>query len=439
MISTPDSDSTTAPPAPRPVRRTRRFVLTTAGSYGDLHPYIAIGLGLKARGHNAVLATSECYRRKIETLGLGFHPIRPDSDWVTDSRVMNRYMHQRLGTVRVVRERMLSVLRETYEDILNASKGADVLVSHMPWAARLVAEKTGIPWVSTMITPMGFFSVHDLPIFPLMPVLSQALRGLGPRFWGPVFRAGGWLTRPWARPFYQFRAELGLLPTRENNPLRDSHSPLRVLALFSTLLADKQPDWPPQTILTGFPMFDHDGDAALPSDLSRFLDDGPSPIVFTLGMSAAPVAGSFFETSIAAAQTLGRRAVLVTGKTAVNLPASLPAGMFVCDYAPYSQLFPRAAVVVHAGGIGSTGLAMHSGRPALVVPFSHDQPDNAARATRLGIARTLSPRRYTAIRAAAELRPLLDDPAYARRSAQIARQIRLENGVACACDALESS
>lgn len=431
-------DSATASAAPKVVRRTRRFVLATTGSYGDLHPYVAIALGLKARGHHAVIATGECYRRKVESLGLGFHPVRPDCAWVTDPRVMPRYMHQRLGTVRVVRERVLPMLREMYEDTREASKGADMLISHMPWAARLVAEKTGIPWVSTMITPMGFFSTHDLPVFPLTPVLSQVLRGLGPPFWGPVFRVGGFLTRPWARPFYQLRAELGLPPTRENNPLRDSNSPLRVLALFSKLLADHQPDWPRQAVATGFPVFDQDGDAGLQPDLIRFLDDGPPPIVFTLGISAAAAAGEFFEQCIAAATTLGCRAVFVTGRSGITLPDPLPAEMFGCEYARYSQLFPRAAAVVHAGGIGTTGLAMYSGRPALVVPFSHDQPDNAARATRLGIARTLPPRRYTASRAAAELRQLLDDPSYARRAEKIAEQIRPENGVAAACDALES-
>jgi rhamnosyltransferase subunit B len=435
----PPSEPSVLPPRAGVTRRVRRFVLTTAGSYGDLHPYIAIGLGLKARGHHVVLATSACYRQKVESLGLSFHPVRPDSDWVTDANVMSRYMDQRLGTVRVVRERLLPVLRETYEDLCEASRGADLLISHMPWAARLVAEKTGIPWVSTMITPLGFFSVHDVPVFPLAPLLSQVLRGWGPTFWGPVFRIGGWMTRPWAGPFYQLRAELGLPPTRENNPLRNSHSPLRVLALFSKLLADKQPDWPPQAVITGFPQYDQDGDAGLPAELAAFLDNGPPPIVFTLGISAAVVGGGFFEHSVAAAQALGRRAVLVTGRGPCKPPRDLPAGIVACEYAPFSQLFPRAAVVVHAGGIGTTGLSLHSGRPALVVPFSHDQPDNAARVARLGMGRTILPKRYTARRAADELKKLLEDPRYSRRARSIGDEIRHEDGVATACDALESA
>lgn len=218
---------------------------------------------------------------------------------------------------------------------------------------------------------------------------------------------------------------------------RCQHSPSLVLALFSAVLADKQPDWPVQTIVTGFPLYDQDGETGLSPALARFLDDGPSPIVFTLGISAAMVAGRFYEESIAAAKILGRRAVLITGKNPRNLSASLPDGMMALSYVPFSDLFPRAAVVVHHGGIGTTGLAMRSGRPMLVVPFAHDNPDNAARTTRLGIARTLDCRCYSSARVAAEVRYLLDDAGYAERAAEVGAQIQREDGVRAACAALE--
>src|SRR5262249_31944393 len=109
-----------------------------------------------------------------------------------------------------------------------------------------------------------------------------------------------------------------------------------------------------------------------------------------------------------------------------------------CDYVPFSELFPHAAVIVHAGGIGTTGLTMRSGRPTLVVPFAHDQPDNAARVARRGMARTLPPQRYRAPRVASELRRLRDDPCYTRRAARVGDEMRREDGVNTACDALET-
>ncbi|MBV9122709.1 MAG: glycosyltransferase, partial [Planctomycetes bacterium] len=254
--------------------------MTTVGSLGDLHPYLAIALGLQARGHQAVLATGEYYRRKIEALGLDFRAVRPDCAWVADRKVMVRFMHPRWGLVRAGRE-LLPALRESYEDLLGAADGADLLVSQMPLAARLVAEKTGIPWASTIHMPLFFFSTYDLPILPIAPVLSSHLRCLGPAFWGPLLRLSKRATRFLAKPWYRLRAEIGLPPTKDDNPLCDSHSPTLVLALFSKLLAGKQPDWPPQTVVTGFPLYDQNEGTGLPPALRRFLEDGPPPLVFT--------------------------------------------------------------------------------------------------------------------------------------------------------------
>lgn len=233
------------------------------------------------------------------------------------------------------------------------------------------------------------------------------------------------------------RAEIGLPPTTDNPLFEGMYSPSLVLALFSKLLADKQPDWPPQTVLTGFPIFDQDGGTGLSPEVARFLDAGPPPLVFTLGTSAVAVAGSFYEHSVAAAKQLGRRAILIVGKYAQNPPVNLPDGMIVCDYAPFSELLPRAEVIVHPGGIGTTGLAMRSGRPMLVVPYAHDQPDNAERLRRLGIARMLPAQRYNPIRAVAELRRLLDNPVYSQQASEIGRKIREDDGVRASCDALE--
>jgi UDP:flavonoid glycosyltransferase YjiC (YdhE family) len=415
----------------------RRIVLATIGSLGDLHPYIALALGLKARGHEAIIATSACYQKKIESLGLGFRAVRPDSDFVTDPAVMPRYMNLRWGSFRILRELILPVLRDSYRDTLAAAEGADVLVSHMlAYATRLVSETTGIPWVSTIITPTGFFSAFDPPLIPGFPGLSKTLRPLGAAFTGALGRSLKWAACSWAGPWYRLRAELGLPPSK-GNPLVDGHSPSLVLALFSKVLAEKQTDWPPQTLVTGFPIYDQDGETGLPPSLARFLDAGPPPIVFTVGISSTTVAGRFFETSVAAAQALGCRAVLA-GKRLVGAQVPLPEGVFSCEYAPFSQLFPRAAAVVHAGGIGSTGLAMSAGRPMLVVPFAHDQPDNAERLRRLGIARIVYPRRYTPTRVADHLRQLLADPSYSKKASEVGEQLRREDGVRAACDALEA-
>jgi UDP:flavonoid glycosyltransferase YjiC (YdhE family) len=418
----------------------RRIVVTTAGSLGDLHPYLAIALGLKARGHEAIMATGECYRNKIEALGLGFRAVRPDCDWVNNPEVMQRIMHPRWGLVRVFREIWVPVLRQAYDDLLAATEGADLLVAMQgAGVGRLVAEKRGMPWVTAMHIPLLLASAYDPPILPGFVGLSKKLRSFGPTFGKPFRDLLKWATRVWARPLLHLRDELGLPPDTSLNPLTDGQSPSLHLALFSKWLLDKQPDWPPQTIVTGFPWHDQEGAPNLPRDLARFLDDGSPPIVFTLGSAVSNNSGApqFFEHSAAAAKLLGRRAVLIL-KGSQNLPGELPNGVIACDYAPFSEIFPRAAAIVHHGGIGTTGLAMHSGRPTLIVPWAWDQPDNAERAARLGVSRTISVRRYTPRCVAGELRQLLDDPTYSQRAAEVAKQLQQEDGVGAACDAIEA-
>ena len=155
--------------------------------------------------------------------------------------------------------------------------------------------------------------------------------------------------------------------------------------------------------------------------------------MFTLGSLIVNDPGSFYVESVAAARTLGRRAVLLAGDAATGAtPGLLGDDVHVCAYAPHSLLFPRAAAVVHHGGIGTLAQALRSGRPELVVPFFADQIDNADRARRLNVARVLAPRRYTAAGAAANLRLLLEGSAYHEAAAAVQARLADEDGAKAA-------
>lgn len=414
-----------------------RIVFTTFGSLGDLHPYLAIALGLKARGHDPVIATSATYRQKIEDLGLRFHAVAPDvPDDKVKTELVKRIMDARTGPETVVREIIVPALRESYADTQAAAEGADLLVGHpLTFTTRLVAEKTDVPWVSSVLAPLSFFSSFDPPVILPVPLLWR-LRFLGPLLFWPLFRLGRLKVRGWSRPWHALRAELGLPPAAD--PLFEgAHSPRLVLAPFSRLLGAPARDWPTQTAVTGFAFYDRDGAGGMPEELTRFLDAGEPPLVFTLGSSAVLDAGRFYEHSAEAARRLRRRAVLLIGKETTNRPTRLPDGVVAFDYAPYSELLPRAAAIVHQGGVGTTGQAMRSGRPMLVMPYAHDQFDNAARVARIGIARTIRRQQYNAERAAKELRTLLESPVYAARADRVGKQVLAEDGVAAACAEIE--
>ena len=415
-----------------------RIVLATFGSLGDLHPYLAIARGLNARGHHAILATSELYRARVEAEGVRFAAVRPDIDVLLDRETggMARYMDRVRGPERVVRELFIPFLEQTYADTLAAAEGADTLVSHpLTFTVPMVAEQLRIRWVSSVLAPLSFFSAFDPPVPPGRPWI-EGLRAWGPHPARLVFAIAALATEPWVRPVAALRARLGL--PRTAHPLfAGQHSPECSLGLFSRSLALPQRDWPAHTTLTGFPFLDDPRSDPLPEGLAAFLDAGDPPLVFTLGSSAVHDAREFYAESLAHAAALGRRALLLIGRDAGNsAPTPLPRSAFAVDYAPYSIVFPRAAAIVHQGGIGTTAEAMRSGRPMLVLPFSHDQFDHAARVRRLGIGNWCERADYAGAPGRRALSSLLDDADLHRRAAETGTNVRAEDGIGVACDAI---
>jgi rhamnosyltransferase subunit B len=414
----------------------KRIVLSTLGSYGDIHPYMAIAMELRARGHEPVIATSELYREKIEAAGLEFAPMRPHipPPREQDQAMMENVMNPRSGSGFLLNEMLLPFIREGYADLLQAVDGADLLLTHpIAFAGPLVAQKTGIPWVSSVLAPVSFFSAYDPPLPPFWPWMRH-VQILGPRFVAGFFNQIKKLFRN--KTYDQFRLELGL-PDRGNPVFEGQHSPKLILALFSELFAQPQRDWPPQARVTGFAFYDGQHELEMPPELVGFLDNGPPPIVFTLGTSAVWVARDFYRESIAAAKILNRRAVLLIGDERNQPVESLPPWLIAVNYAPFEVLLPRACAMVHHGGIDTTSQGLRAGIPTLIVPFAFDQPDNAAHAAGLGVSRTLPRRKYRATRVARELDILLTAADYARKANDVGKLLRHERGASVASDLIE--
>lgn len=425
--------------------KSARIVLTTFGSLGDLHPYLAIARELKRRGHRPLIATSEMYREKICGEGIDFFPVRPDLPSPEDSGpLIERVMHPTRGPEFLFRHLLMPHLRDSYADLSEACREADLFVTHpVTFAAPLVASQMKLRWVSSVLSPISLWSLHDPPTPPSFPILNLLLRSNKPANFA-LWKTARFLTARWLSPVMDLRNELGLPSTLKGHPLFEGqHSPASVLALFSASFGAPQPDWPKQTRVCGFCFFDRQSAAAadqstLTPAMQRFVDSGLAPIVFTLGSAAVFAARDFFRESQIAARQLRRRAIFVLGEERNRPPLALTEDELVLSYAPYSTLFPHAAIVVHQGGIGTTAQALRAGVPQLIMPFSHDQPDNAARITRLEVGRTLPRSRYNARRAARELGAILAQSKYFERAQTLAAQIKSENGSVTACDEIES-
>ena len=342
------------------------------------------------------------------------------------------------GPSYLFRELLIPHLRETYADTLaavTAEGGADLLVSHQVPLTAPLQRRTGIKWISAVLFPIAFASAYVPPTPPQLPAL-RVVAATHPLVARTLLGLGKWTTRSWVEPIQRLRKELGL--ARSQNPIFEGqHSPTLVLAMFSQVLAQLQPDFPSNTFVTGFPFYDRKDDREPPSELLHFLDDGEPPILFTLGSTLVWITKDFYGVSIEAAQKLGERALLLIGDKR-NLPQTkLPKGIAAFDYAPHSLVMPRASVIVHQGGIGTTGQALRAGRPMLIVPFGQDQPDNARRCERLGVARTLRYDHFATPRVVSELSQLLNDRTYLEQAKKIGKEVEEESGTKKACDAIE--
>lgn len=415
--------------------RKKRIILNTFGSFGDIHPYMAIAMELQRRGHVSVIATMEIYREKVEGAGLPFATVRPNipQPKEQDPELIEKIMEPKTGPRFLTEEVVFPAVRDSYADLMRAVVGADLLVTHPAApAGPLVGRKTGMTWISTVLAPLSFFSAYDPPVPPFWQ-WTRKLSVLGPELMG--FFLNLMKSSYKAKAVTEFRDELGLSDT--GNPMFEGqHSPARVLALFSEVFAQPQPDWPKQTEVTGFCFYDGHHETTVPPALLRFLENGAPPIVFTLGSSAVWVARDFFRESIDAAKRLGRRAVLLIGDER-NMPHVLPEGIIALDYVPYQSLLPKAAAVVHHGGVGTTSQGLLAGVPTLIVPFAFDQSDNAEHAYKLGTSRTLYRKNYFAPRVANELHELLRQPSYARRALEVSRRLQAEDGPGRAADLIE--
>jgi rhamnosyltransferase subunit B len=414
----------------------KRIVIACWGSHGDLFPYIGLAVALKRHGHSPVLATNGGYRAEVEREGIEFAQAGPtiEPNAPNARELYERVMDPIKGSEVIVKELLMPKLDESFAELSRAAEGADLLLSHpITYAAPVVADHARLPWLSTVLAPMLFFSKHDPPVLPASPRVNDLpLVGTwAARALLPLARRA---TRDWGEPVQRLRAKLGL-PRAPDPVFEGQFSPHGTLALFSPVLAAPQPDWPPNVTTTGTVFYN--APEPLESELEDYLSAGEPPVVFTLGTSAVGAAGGFYHESVAAAAKLGVRAVLLTGGFAQNRPERVPPNVLLVDRAPHQLLFPRASAVVHQCGAGTTAQALRSGKPTLLVPHGHDQFDNARRVRKLGVARTLLPSEYRAARVARELGELLNEPRYRERAAAVSIVVREERGAEAAVAAIE--
>jgi len=415
----------------------RKVVLATFGSLGDVHPFIAVAQALQGRGVTPLLAVQTDLAGKCEAAGVETLPFMPGIAEAVGESDEKRIARKLISaTELLIRKAVLSSLAKSTALLSRKAADADVIVgSTFALSAPIVAEKHNIPFVAALLQPAGWLSILDPPAMPDFNAFARPPLGPVKTAWN---RTAGWLAgleirRRYASGINTVRQACDL-PLSDRLPLFEAGTePVLSLGLYSPVLGPIPPDAPQGAQLTGFPWFDsEDGTAPhLDRELSAFLDSGPPPLVITFGTVVPAAAGLLYQRSVSIARELGMRAVLLTGEAMPEISQDI----VTRSYVPHSLLFPRAAAVIHHGGIGTTGQVLRAAVPQLVVPFMVDQFDNAERIVRLGTGLSLSPRRYN-VQAEGLVKRLIHEPGFAAAAARIGQAMRNENGAAAAANAI---
>ena len=409
-------------------------LLVTLGSHGDTHPFIGLGLRLQQRGHRVTIGANELFGPLIKNVGLEFEQIGSAEEF--NNAIANPALWKPMTAFKTVAELgMIPFLRPAFDAIKkHYLPGKTMVTAHaIALGARIAQEVFHVPLATIHLAPCVFRSAEKVPYFAGLGYLRYmpafAVRSL--------FKAADFLViDPILKgPINALRAEFGLPPT--NGIISEYwNSPDGVIGLWPQWFGPVQTDWPKQVHLTGFPLYDEKGIEGLSDELKKFIANGTPSIAFTFG-SAMLHAHQPMQTAIDACQIANQRGLLLT-RHRQQVPANLPSNMLHVDYAPFSELLPKCAMLIHHGGIGTTSQALLAGIPQIIMPLAHDQHDNANIIKSLGVGDCLSPSKFKPNRLAKMIRHLINNPKITMNCRKIAAKFINEDALNIACEQIET-
>lgn len=384
-----------------------RVVLTSMGSTGDAQPFFALAEELRRHGHKPIVALSSHYEKRARYLGFEFIPVGTADQVNTLHDVGSRQMKMEnpIEQVRDFLETTMPMVPQMYNELLEICKGADVLVSTpFQFAARMVADATGIPFVSVHLSPFGSKGGKEI-----REVSAEIVNR------------------------YRIAEGLPLL----SDPLgEDGTSSELALYAVSTSVFRPPNDWPPHYHVTGY--FFLDEEVWQPAaDLQSFVESGDAPVVFSFGSMPSDDPKALTQLIVDAMTKIGCRAVIQHGGGNLGKDMPLPDHILAVDFIPHRWLFPRAACIVHHGGAGTSAGTFRAGVPSVFVPHLLDQPIWGEYARSLGCASAVIPIGDLTADNLSEAVAKAMNSRHQRMAAKVKEQIDVEDGVGTARQLIE--
>lgn len=417
------------------MKQSRHFIFLGMGTLGDIFPFLSLATVMQRRGHKVSILLSPVHAKHAELAGIAYQVLGKQEDY--DAALRNPDMWNTRTGMGVVLDSCKSVFTEIPDYFAALRSDEDcVLISHPLGlsAADLVRSfRPDIPIVAAYLAPSNLRTVHNPLVMGDLFIPAWLPLWIRRNLWTYADRH---FIDPVALPIINSaRLARNLPPISSLAPYMYAVPDLSI-SFFPAWFAAVQPDWPAALVMGEFQLYDSNPQADLSTELEEFLASGPAPLIFTPG-SGNIQARHYFECAQQAVQKLGLRAIFLTTHRE-QIAASLPANIIWQSYLPLRSILPRAAALVHHGGIGTTAEALRAGTPQLLTPLAFDQFDNAARVKNLGAGDFLRMSRLTTGRLTRSLSQLLGSAPIKANCAILAQKFKKTGHADSLCDAIEA-
>ena len=417
-----------------------RIGLQTWGSEGDIQPFTALAAGLVKAGHTVTLVVSSTIGQTYDDHASRFgYRLVCSGNLPKATPEQAEWAWRHMIRIRNPLKQLDLVTKYTFDPLVERMYAAatelcaenDAVVGYFfAFPLRVAALKAGVPFATLNVVR------HCLPSAQIPP---PGILSLGPWSYGI-----GWrmlrkrINRIMLPRVNALLAREGL--PQDSDVLSQSWAADKLnLIAVSPQICQTPPDWEARHQVCGFLNSPASGMMdPFPAGLEDFLSAGSPPVYVTFGsmMIESPAfLDEVAELWTKAIRRVGCRAILQLPWGKFPELRADP-NFFVVKRAPYKQIFPRCAMVVHHGGAGTTQSALLAGKPSLVVAHLCDQ--FFTELERVGVAGpTLMRKGLNPKQLAAGITRVLARPDLTQRAIELGAKMSEENGVATAVQLLE--
>lgn len=368
----------------------QKITFLAVGSRGDLNPACALGGKLLSLGYKVCIATHDNFKSYVESKNLEFAPIAGNFKELLSSEAGLQFLEGKKQKFRIVNDELYyQQLKDAYAAAINSDA---LIIFPLSLFGYHIAEKLNIPYIFSSFVPLT--STREFPFLRFDLQNRYWFLSFLNRFSYDVAGFISWQTN--RTLINKFRKEvLGLNPVgffgvefRRNAPKNFKWENIPILYQYSSRVIPTPQDWSQKNIyVTGNWFLAEEDDFSPSTELLKFLNEGSKPIYIGFGSMTLRNPRHIFELIVNAIKETKQRAIIAASWSGMGEFVSDNKNIYVAnEYIPYSWLFEKMRILIHHGGSGTTALALKSGVPQIVIPFTTDQPVWARKMVNLGVA-----------------------------------------------------